>query len=162
MAHYTTSIETGAPAEVAFAYLADFSNAQHWDPSVVRAQRLTPEPIDWGSRFEILLGFPGGVTTRLEYRITRFDPNRCIAFEADTKALRCLDTIEIERRAHGCRVHYDADLRLHGAAYLLDLPIHLAFQISGARSVRGLESALAELGDAAVSDFGRLRTIAAR
>jgi hypothetical protein len=150
LAHFKTCIETSASAEDAFDYLADFSNAAHWDPSVTRAEMTSPAPVGLGSRFEIFLGLPGGREARLDYRITRYEPGRCLVFEADTRWLRSLDTIEIERRAHGCRVHYDADLRPRGAAYLLDLPIHLAFQVSGARSVEGLEHALGELGE---SDF---------
>ena len=144
MAHFRTSIDSPASAEAAFDYLADFSNAERWDPTVSRADRTTSKPIGEGARFEVCLGSPAG-EVQLDYRITRFEPNRCIVFEAETKILRSLDTIEIESRGEGCRVHYDADLRPRGLAYVFDLPIHLAFQVSGARSVKGLERALAKL-----------------
>jgi len=144
VAHFRKSIDTPASPEAAFEYLADFSNAERWDPTVSSADLLTPLPIGVGARFEVRLGSPAGDIT-LDYRLTRFEPNTCVVFEAKTKYLRSLDTIEIEPRANGCRVYYDADLRPRGAAYLLDLPIHLAFQVSGARSVKGLERALARL-----------------
>lgn len=135
MAHFRTSIETDASAQAAFDYLSDFSNTRHWDPTVEGARTLTPGPIGEGTRFEVRLARPGG-SLRFEYIITRFEPSRRLVLEAQTKLLRSLDTIEIEPLAHGCRVRYDADLRLRGAAYLFDLPVHLAFQISGARSVK--------------------------
>jgi len=144
LAHFATSIDCRASADSVFEYMADFSNAERWDPTVSRANLLTPRPIGEGARFEILLKLPIG-ESRLEYRITRFEPSRCVMFEAETPFLRSLDTIEIEPRGVGSRVRYDADLRPRGAAYLLDLPIHLAFQISAARSVMGLERALAML-----------------
>lgn len=141
MAHFRTSFKTRSCAEAAFNYLADFSNAQQWDPTVSRASTLTSGSIGLDTRFEVLLNLPTG-DVRFEYRITRFEPNRCIVLEAKTKFLRSLDTIEIEPDAQGCRVSYDADLRPSGAAYLFDLPIHLGFQLSGARSVRGLKMAI--------------------
>jgi hypothetical protein len=144
LAHFSTSIETHASPAMAFDYLADFSNASLWDPTVSRAARLTPRPIGVGSRFEILLGW-GAIETRLEYHIRRFEPGRCVVFEAETKFLRSLDTIEIDSKGDGCRVHYDADLRPRGAVYLLDLLIQLAFQITGKRSVKGLERGLERL-----------------
>lgn len=144
LAHYRTTLDTPASAQSAFEYLANFANAERWDPSVTRGNRLTELPIGLGSRFEIFLGLPVG-ETRLEYRITRFEPDHCVVLEARTALVRSLDTIEIEPRPTGCRVHYDADLRPQGTAYLLDLPLHLGFQVAGARSVRGLEKALVRL-----------------
>lgn len=142
MAHFTTTIETRARPEEAFAYLADFSNAAQWDPTVLRAQALGPSPIGEGSRFEVVLSLAGREFS-FEYELARFDPIRELVFVSTTAHLRSVDTIRIEPTAAGCRVHYDADLRPLGLLYLLDLPLHLAFQLSGARSAKGLERALA-------------------
>lgn len=144
MAHFTTTLESKASAETVFAYLADFSNTQHWDPSVSEARLLSDPPIAEGSRFEVRLPLLGRELV-FEYRITHFDPPRRIVLESELELLRSLDTIEIETMPFGCRLRYDADLRPRGAAYLLDLPLHFAFQISGARSAQGLERALARL-----------------
>jgi hypothetical protein len=144
LAHFTTKIETRASAETAFSYLADFANCEAWDPSVSQARKLTPDPIGEGSRFEVCLPFVGRELC-LEYTIRRCEPDRILVLEAESDWLRSLDTIEIERRPIGCRIHYDADLRPHGLAYLLDLPLHVAFQVTGARSARGLARALDRL-----------------
>ena len=153
MAHFTTTIETDAPVAAVFRYVADFSNTQSWDPTVSRASRLTTGPLREGSRFEVFLPILGR-ELRFEYRISDLQLDRRVVLECEHDLVRSLDTIEFEpRRANeeGCLVHYDADLRPRGAAYLLDLPIHLAFQISGARSARGLARELARL---ARSDVG--------
>jgi hypothetical protein len=50
VAHFRTFIDTPASVEAAFEYLADFSNAARWDPSVSRAKVLTPKPIGVGAR----------------------------------------------------------------------------------------------------------------
>ncbi len=145
MAHFTTTFDSPASPATAFAYVADFSNVEAWDPTVSRSRLLTEKPVRLGSRFEVLLPIAGR-ELRLEYEITRYSPDRIVVLEAETEWLRSLDTIEVEPYSGGgCRVRYDADLRPFGPAYLLDLPLHLAFQLSGERSARGLEQALEEL-----------------
>jgi len=144
MAHFTTTIESKASPEAVFAYVADFSNTREWDPSVSEARLLSEPPIAEGSRFEVRLPLLGRELV-FEYRITHFEPPCRIVLESEDGLLRSVDTIRIEPMPFGCRLHYDADLRPRGAAYLLDLPLHLAFQISGSRSARGLERALARL-----------------
>ena len=141
MAHFTTTLETKARAVDAFSYLADFANARHWDPTVTHARRIGRRPIGEGSRFEIELGTRLR-PIRLSYTLTRYEPYRLIMLEAETSFFRSLDTIEIEEQSSGARVHYDADLRPYGAVVLFDLPMHLAFQLSGRRSARGLARAL--------------------
>ena len=141
MAHFTTTLETRARAVDVFSYLADFSNARHWDPTVTNARRVGRRAIGEGSRFEIELGMQLR-PIRLTYTLTRYEPYRLIMLEADTPLFRSLDTIEIEEQSSGARVHYDADLRPHGAIVLLDLPMHLLFQLSGRRSAHGLARAL--------------------
>ena len=42
MARYVTSIESRLTPAGAFAYMADFSHASEWDPSVVEASSWPP------------------------------------------------------------------------------------------------------------------------
>jgi len=145
VAHFQTTIVTPASAEVAFDYLADFSNARFWDPTVSSARRLSRGPIGEGSRFEVFLRAPRQ-PIRFEYRILRFERARFVQLEATSQAFRSLDTIEVEPRSQGgASVRYDADLRPQGLFYLFDLSIHLAFQVSGRFSVRGLARSLDQL-----------------
>lgn len=144
VAHFRTTINTRASARKAFEYVADFSNARLWDPSVSAGRRLDTKPLGEGSRFEIELKAPGRPLV-FDYEILRYEPHRLVTLCANTPMLRSLDTIEIEPTRSGCRVHYDADLRPRGAYYLLDLPLHLAFQVSGNRSAQGLARALDRL-----------------
>ena len=145
MAHFKTTIDTPTSVEIAFDYLADFSNARFWDPTVSSARRLSSGPIEEGSRFEVFLRSPRQ-PIRFEYRILRFARARFVQLEATSQAFRSLDTIEVEARSRGgARVRYDADLRPQGLFYLFDLPIHLAFQVSGRFSERGLARSLDQL-----------------
>ena len=124
--------------------MADFSNAADWDPTVTRVTRDSAGEVGLGTHFEVFLGM-GPAEVSLKYETKRFEPNQCLVFEANTTLLRSLDTIQLEVYRRGCRLHYDADIRLRGVASLFDLPTHLAFQISGRRSLAGLEASLAEL-----------------
>ncbi|MFK7894441.1 MAG: SRPBCC family protein [Myxococcota bacterium] len=144
MAHFTTSIDTGTAAQDAFRYIADFSNVADWDPTVRSARRVSRGPLGVGDRFEVLMDTPIRPFP-FHYEILRYEPDHLIVLEAESDLLRSLDTIEIEPRARGCRVHYDADLRLRRGFYLFDLAAHLAFQFSGRSSARGLGQALNRL-----------------
>ena len=63
MARYVDAIDLPLPTEQAFAYLADFSNTQAWDPGVVSAQRLARGEIGLGSRFRFLFTFKLSITS---------------------------------------------------------------------------------------------------
>lgn len=156
MAHFTATIETQAKPGEVFSYLADFSNTAQWDPTVVRARALRPSPIGEGSRFEVVLALAGREVP-FQYEISRFVPPRELVFTSATPNIRSIDTIRIEPTGDGCCVQYDADLRPLGVLYLFDLPLHLVFQLSGARSTRGLEQALAQLGQARPPSRARSR-----
>ena len=144
MAHFTATIDCTVSCEAAFTYMADFSNAALWDPTVTRVTRESAGEVGLGTRFKVFLGM-GPAEVSLKYETKRFEPNQCLVFEANTPLLRSLDTIQLEAYRQGCRLHYDADVRLRGAASLFDLPTHLAFQVSGRRSLAGLKAALAEI-----------------
>ena len=87
MARYVTTIEsTLTPAE-AFAYMADFSNALHWDPSVVSASKASAGPVGVGSSFELVVKF-GGRKLPLQYELVSFDEPRSFVVESPQRASR--------------------------------------------------------------------------
>lgn len=141
MAYFDTTIATGALPGDAFRYLADFSNAAEWDPSVPRAVRLDEGPIGEGTRFRVELSL-GRRSVPILYTLERCEPDRLLVFRADEPWFRSLDTIELTPRPGGTQIHYDADLRLEGLAFLFDPLVHLGFQLSGQRSADGLRRAL--------------------
>jgi len=144
VAHYRATIDCAGDPKSVFEYMADFSNAALWDPTVTRVETDPSRELGVGSRFEVFLG-TRLAELRIDYETTRYEPDRCVVFVATTDVFRSLDTIEIEATRSGCRVHYDADLRFFGPAKLLDLPAHLAFQLSGRRSLDGLERSLSKI-----------------
>ncbi len=144
MAHFTTTLSSPASAQSTFDYIADFSNVADWDPTVRSSAQVGRKPIGVGSRFKVTMDTPVRPFV-FDYEIILYEPNHLITFRAETETLRSLDTIQVEKQSRGCRVHYDADLRLRRGLYLFDFAAHIAFQFSGRSSARGLELALRKI-----------------
>ena len=141
MARYTTAIPSAlAPAD-AFAYLADFSNTRHWDPSVSRAIREGEGPVGPGSGFAVVARFAGR-NVPLSYAIVAYEPPRRVVLEA-RRGFVARDTITVEEAAGGgSLVHYDAVLEFGGMGRLFDPLVQLVFDRVGRRAKAGLETAL--------------------
>jgi Polyketide cyclase / dehydrase and lipid transport len=141
VARYVTTIESKLPAEEAFAYMADFSNARVWDPSVSEARRVGDGAIGTGSAFDLVSRFAGR-DVPLRYAIVEYDPPRRVVLEARRPGYASRDTITVEPAAHGSNVHYDALLAFHGLGRLLDPVMQRIFRRVGVRATAGLEAAL--------------------
>ncbi len=137
MASYRTTVDSTWTPERAFEYLADFSSVRHWDPSVVRANRLDDGPVGLGSRFHVVTQFRGR-EIELDYELIEHDPVRSLVLQADNGRVRSLDRITFEPAGTGCRVTYDADLRLKGLLRLGDPLLQRAFDRLGDEARDGL------------------------
>lgn len=140
MAHYRTTIASTMTADDALAYLADFTSAATWDPSVVEARRLDDGPIAVGARFHIV-SRTNGRDVPLEYEIVALDATG-VVLRAESRLLTSVDTITVRPAAGGSTVTYDADLALRGVARLLDPLLALVFRRMARRATAGLRTAL--------------------
>lgn len=125
----------------AFDYLADFTNTAHWDPGIVRAEKLTDGPVGVGTQFRVEAKFMGR-TTPLVYVMTAFEPPNRFVVSGENSTVTSLDEITVEAVGDGCRVTYDAELKLKGAAKLFDPVLGLAFDRIADKAIAGLEKAL--------------------
>jgi polyketide cyclase/dehydrase/lipid transport protein len=141
MARYETTIRSRlAPAE-AFAYMADFSNARFWDPSVSEARHEGDAPIGIGSTFAVVARFAGRKVP-LRYTIVAFEPTERVVLEA-RRGFVSRDTITVRPAdAGGSIVHYDAVLTFSGIGRLFDPLMQRVFDRVGAKAAAGIESAL--------------------
>jgi hypothetical protein len=146
MAHYRTTVQSPAPAEDIFAYLADFATIAQWDPGVRSAELLEGEPGRVGARYLVTTSFLG-VSTPLEYEILESvdpqngNPGR-VVLEAVTSDFRSYDVITVTPTATGCDVTYDADLALRGIRRPFDPVLRLMFKVIGDRARDGLADAV--------------------
>ena len=141
MAYYRALLDVRRPIDEVFAYLADFSNTEEWDPGVVSAKKRGDGPVTTGTRFKVVSKFLGQELP-LDYQIVQYDPPSRVVLEAENDNLRSVDTITFEKTARGTRLTYDANLTLKGIRYVGDFALHLAFQWIGRRALEGLRAAL--------------------
>jgi carbon monoxide dehydrogenase subunit G len=156
MARFLATIDLPLTCDAAFDALADFSTTQRWDPSVVRARRLTRGAVAEGARFEVVVRVLG-VESALEYELVVAERPYRIVLRAQQGALTSLDEITLAPRGEGVRVTYDARIELSGLARALDPLLDAWFQRSGARSVEGMRRAFAAPAQAPSAASARSR-----
>ena len=115
MARYSTDDRLAlAPAE-AFAYMADFSNARFWDPSVSQARREDDGPVGLGSELPRSVARFAGRDVAADLR------DRRVRAAGEGRA-RGAARLRLARHDHrrgrggGSLVHYDAVLAFSGIA----------------------------------------------
>lgn len=151
MARYTTSIETAASPEAAFAFLEDFSNAADWDPGVASAERLDEGPIGVGSRFGLDLHVAGR-EQRWVYEVEVHDAPRRVTFVTRSGRAVGIDAVTVVPTADGCRVDWDATFRFTGLlGAIADPAFGLVFDRIAGKAVAGLRDALHDLGQSAAA-----------
>jgi hypothetical protein len=141
MARYVTGIDSRLAPEDAFAYMADFSNARFWDPSVSRARREGDGEVGAGSVFDLVARF-GGRDVELRYTIVVYEAPRLVVLEAKRRSFVSRDTITVEPAEGGSHVHYDAVLAFKGPGRLLDPLMQRIFSRVGEHATAGLKAAL--------------------
>jgi carbon monoxide dehydrogenase subunit G len=139
---YAREIEVPMPADVTFAYLADFANAAEWDPGIAEARRLTPEPTAEGSRFEIIAVFRGN-RQRYEYVVTEFEDGKRIALHGAGEKALSDDLITVSAAGDATRVRYEAEIRLKGVFRIAEPFLRSTFTRMGDDALDGLAARLA-------------------
>ena len=106
-------IETTLPIEAAFDYVADFANAQEWDPGVATARRIDDGPVAIGARYDLGVRM-GGRVAPMEYRVAELDRPRRVVLVGRGSNVDAVDDIRFERSGEGTVIDYTADIRLGG------------------------------------------------
>jgi carbon monoxide dehydrogenase subunit G len=149
MARFTTDIDVALPAAEVFAYLADFSNAQDWDPGVATAVRLDDGPVTVGSRFALDLAV-GSSTQRWTYVTEVHEVPTRVRFATSGRFAEGADDIGVVARGDGaCTIEWDARFGFTGLGRLIDPLFQLAFNRIAGKAVDGLRRKMRELESAA-------------
>jgi hypothetical protein len=141
MARFVTSLGSGWTPERALAYMADFSNATEWDPSVVAARSLDPGPPRRGSAYELTVAVGKGRHVTLHYVITELSGS-AVELLAETRWLRSRDRITVRGAPDGSRVTYDASLTLRGIARPFSAVLAPSFRRTATRALVSLRRVL--------------------
>jgi hypothetical protein len=129
-----------APGAV-LAYLADFANAQEWDPSAERTSRVDAGPVGPGAQWRHVRKVLG-VTAELTYTLLEAGPGRLV-FHGRSEGATCTDTVAVRILPGGSEVWYRVDLEMHGLAKLATPLLRAEFEKLATGSVAAVTAALA-------------------
>lgn len=110
-------IDTTLPLERAFSFIADFANAERWDPGVATSERINTGPLGVGARYQLGVRLSGKVAPMM-YEITAYEPLRRVVLTGTGSGVAAVDDIRFEATEHGTRIDYVADIRLTGVMRL--------------------------------------------
>jgi carbon monoxide dehydrogenase subunit G len=144
MAILREQIVTALPIDQAFAFVADFANAELWDPGVATSERTNDGPVGVGARYRLGVRLRGKVVP-MDYVITAYEPARRVVLTGTGSGVEAVDEIRFEAVGPGTRIDYVADIRLRGVMRLA-APFAGGAFAKVARDARdGMERALGEL-----------------
>ncbi len=142
------TIQTTLPIADAFAFVADFANAQHWDPGVASSERIDPGPVDLGARYRLGVRLAGRVAP-MEYRITTYEPTSRVVLTGSGSNVTAVDDIRFEKVGTGTRIEYTADITLGGWMRVIQPFAGGAFERLAKAALAGMQRALDERAKAA-------------
>jgi carbon monoxide dehydrogenase subunit G len=110
------SFTTRTSPQAVFDYLADFANAEEWDPGTVECRRLEGDG-GVGTRYRNVSSFLGRTTT-VEYVAEELDAPTFVHFRGSNDQFTGHDRLRLEPSGSGNHVAYDAELGFSGTARL--------------------------------------------
>ena len=138
----TETIEVPRSVASCFRYVADFRTTVEWDATAVEASKLTPGPIDEGSRFSVRCKAGRG-HLNLTYEITELTPWQCLILEGRGRWFTVKDVITFESLGDNLpRIHYVAELRFPTGLQRMAKRFEPGFKKMGRASLKGLARAL--------------------
>ena len=112
-------IETRLPIDEAFAFVADFANASHWDPGVATSEALDDGPPRLGTRYRLGIRLRGRVAP-MEYRVTTWQPTERVVLAGEGSGVTATDDIRFSPTPTGTAIDYTAEIRLGGWMRLVE------------------------------------------
>jgi carbon monoxide dehydrogenase subunit G len=131
------------PVEQVVAYLADFANAEQWDPGTESCTQTSPDPVAVGTTWKNVSKI-AGITTELDYTLTSLEPGK-IVLVGTNKTATSTDTITVVANGTGSEVTYDANVELNGIAKVGAPAVKLVFEHLGNETEDGIQKAVAVL-----------------
>lgn len=131
------------PVDEVVAYLADFANAEEWDPGTVSCKQVSAGQVAVGTIWHNTSKI-AGITTELEYTLEDLSPGK-IVLVGRNKTATSTDTITVVAKGAGSEVTYDAHVELNGIAKLGAPAVRLVFEHLGNETEDGIKKAVARL-----------------
>lgn len=87
--------------------MADFANAEGWDPATVSSRKLSDGPIGRGTRFVLDMKIMGRENS-IEYEILEYDPPHRVKLRGENAGSVSIDEVSVEPAGDGADVTYEA------------------------------------------------------
>jgi carbon monoxide dehydrogenase subunit G len=144
MVHVQRTFVVGKPVDRVVAYLADFANAEQWDPGTQTCTRIgAGGPVAVGARWHNVSKVLGR-ETELEYTLETLEPCRVVLVGRNDTAT-AIDDITVNPHPDGAEIVYDSTVDLHGVAKLGAPVVKVEFERLGNETVDGITAAVAAL-----------------
>lgn len=143
MVHVQRTFTVDKDVEQVVAYLADFANAERWDPGTQSCTRVGEGPVGVGATWHNVSKVLGR-ESELEYTLEVLEPGHVVLVGRNDTATST-DDITVTAHPDGAQVVYDSTVELHGAAKLAAPIVKVEFERLGRGTVKGITSAIAAL-----------------
>jgi len=140
-------LETRLGIEEAFAFVADFANAMHWDPGVATSESASDGPVGVGKRYRLGVRL-GSRVSSMDYRITAFEAPRLVVLAGEGSGVTATDEIRFTPSATGTAIDYVADIRLGGLLRIAQPFLGKQFASLASNAVDGMRATLDARADA--------------
>ena len=127
-------------------YLADFGNAEQWDPGTIRCERIGEGPVEVGARWHNVSEF-NGRETELEYRLEVLEPGH-LRFIGENKTATSTDDIHIVPSTESVSrssITYRSEVVFHGIAKVAGPFVQGEFERLGDKTIEGITREVAQL-----------------
>lgn len=142
---FVKEFDVSASPNDALDYIADFANLMKWDESVTAVEFDPQQTFGVGARYHVSLLFAGKLN-QMEYRVMQYAAGEFAELRGENDASVAIDRITVKSRDQGCRVTYEADIRLHGWIGWLDPLLALLFAPTVNKAVKNMRANLNQLG----------------
>lgn len=143
MASVVRTITVAQPVEKVWAYLADFTTTEEWDPPTVSTTRLSGDG-GVGTTYRNVSKFLGK-ETEVTYEVVRADPNRVLELTGSANGMDLRDTIIFAEREGSTEVTYRSEFQPQGLAKLAEPLLDGGLEVLGTRVAKSLKEKLSHL-----------------
>jgi hypothetical protein len=138
-------VSSDVAQDVAFAYLADFTTTEQWDPGTITTVRVSGDG-GVGTRYQNTSRFAGRVST-IDYVVTALRPRQSIDLRGENSSVVVCDTITVTARQTGCLITYRVRFAFQGWLKWIEPALRPAVTRLLDDGVRGLQGQLRRLGE---------------
>lgn len=117
MVHVERTFDVKLPPEVVVPYLADFTNAEEWDPGTVSCSRVGDGPVAVGAHWRNVSTFQGR-EVELDYELLELTDTKVKLQGTNSSATSTDDITVVPSASGGSRITYSATVEFSGMVKL--------------------------------------------